>query len=317
MAADEEQRFKRYADLIVGIQKKRDQRYGSGRALHRKALLALDAELEVLGELPAHVRHGLFAKPGRHPALIRLSNGSQSVQRDTVADIRGFSFKVLGVEGESALGGPASAQDFTLIHVDTFSFPDAAQFVGFVEAAVKGPAAIVGHMVKQHGLFKGLKQVRALQKSVSRPFSGFASEAFHSAAPICVGPYAAKVRLLPARASGLPGAAADFGAEVKRQLEAGPLTWSLQLQFFVSDELTPIERADVKWPESEAPFVTVAKLTAKPQPLEGEAAAQRSARVEQAKFDPWNALQEHRPLGDVMRARKVAYYASQQTRGVS
>ena len=31
----------------------------------------------------------------------------------------------------------------------------------------------------------------------------------------------------------------------------------------------------------------------------------------------WHALVEHRPLGEVMRARKVAYYASQQNRGAS
>jgi hypothetical protein len=37
--------------------------------------------------------------------------------------------------------------------------------------------------------------------------------------------------------------------------------------------------------------------------------------VEAAIFDPWGALMEHRPLGDVMRARKVVYYASEKERG--
>lgn len=36
--------------------------------------------------------------------------------------------------------------------------------------------------------------------------------------------------------------------------------------------------------------------------------------IEQAAFDPWKALAEHRPLGDVMRARKVVYFESQQGR---
>jgi hypothetical protein len=35
---------------------------------------------------------------------------------------------------------------------------------------------------------------------------------------------------------------------------------------------------------------------------------------EAAAFDPWVALMDHRPLGEVMRARKVVYFQSQQGR---
>ena len=38
-------------------------------------------------------------------------------------------------------------------------------------------------------------------------------------------------------------------------------------------------------------------------------------QVEGCVIDPWQALAEHRPLGDVQRARKVVYYASQRGRG--
>jgi hypothetical protein len=36
--------------------------------------------------------------------------------------------------------------------------------------------------------------------------------------------------------------------------------------------------------------------------------------VEAGTFDPWQALAEHRPLGEVQRARKAVYFASQQAR---
>ncbi len=36
-----------------------------------------------------------------------------------------------------------------------------------------------------------------------------------------------------------------------------------------------------------------------------------ATNIEAAAFDPWNALIEHRPLGEVMRARKVVYFQSQ------
>jgi len=36
--------------------------------------------------------------------------------------------------------------------------------------------------------------------------------------------------------------------------------------------------------------------------------------IEGFSFDPWHALVEHRPLGNVMRARNMAYRASTQAR---
>ena len=37
--------------------------------------------------------------------------------------------------------------------------------------------------------------------------------------------------------------------------------------------------------------------------------------VEGLRFDPWGGLADHRPLGEIMRARKVAYFHSQKSRG--
>ena len=39
--------------------------------------------------------------------------------------------------------------------------------------------------------------------------------------------------------------------------------------------------------------------------------------IEGTVIDPWQALAEHRPLGDVQRARKVVYFASQKGRGAA
>jgi hypothetical protein len=44
---------------------------------------------------------------------------------------------------------------------------------------------------------------------------------------------------------------------------------------------------------------------------------QLASALEAAVFDPWHALVEHRPLGEVQRARKVVYFASQRQRGAA
>jgi hypothetical protein len=108
------------------------------------------------------------------------------------------------------------------------------------------------------------------------------------------------------------GKPADWSAEFCSRLSTKALQWDLQLQPFVSETLTPIEDASVNWT---TPYCTVAHLTL---PIQNPAADPVFAQqVEDAVFDPWQALAAHRPLGDVMRARKVVYFASQQTRGAA
>jgi hypothetical protein len=180
---------------------------------------------------------------------------------------------------------------------------------------MQGPAKLLAHMVKQHGLLGGLKQVAKLAGNVGKPFSGFATERFYSAAPLAKGPYAVRVRLLPARTQARPLAQAkqDWGADFLAQLAQGEMQFELQLQGFVDEARTPIENPTVDWPESVAPYVTVARLTVPVQ----QADAAFMAQAEAARFDIWGGLADHRPLGQIMRARKAAYYASQKGRGAA
>lgn len=307
----EAERHARQSAVVTGIQARRNEKEGAGRAFHRRPVLALRGVLEIAATLPDHARHGLFAQPGPHPCLIRLSNGATRSQADRVPDVRGFALGVDVAEGPGALGGPTTRQDFLLINRAAFGFPTSAEFIAVVEALARGPLALVWHFLSTYGLFAGFSRLRALQASVEVPFSGFATTPFFSAAPVAVGPYAARVRLLDAPRAPAPEAS-DFTADMRARLAAGPLTWTLQLQFFVDEARTPIEDAERPWPEDVAPWEDVGTLTVHATP-EAEAEA-LAAAVEADAFDPWRALEAHRPLGEVMRARKPAYLASQQGR---
>lgn len=299
------------------VRKIKEAKYGKGRQLHRKMHLALHATFEVLPDLPAHAKHGLFAKPAKYDAWVRLSNGSMDRAPDKVPDIRGFSIKVLGVKGPGALGmGDTDAQDFLMIQKPAFGFVNSKDFVGFVREAAHGPGAILKYFFSTFGIIGGFRRLNSMIKTLKMPFSGFATEKFYTAAPLACGPYAVRVRLLPAindaNAKLTEGWAADFLAH----LEQGPLKFDLQLQFFTDEQSTPIEDATNEWPEAVAPFVTVGVLTIPMQDPKSEEGVQLKANVEAAAFDPWCALMEHRPLGEVMRARKVVYFQSQTGRKV-
>ena len=306
---DEAARHEAFAALLTSIQAKRRAKYGDGRALHRKGLVALPAKLSVLADLPEYCRFGLFVRPGDYEARVRLSNGGMDIQSNGKPDIRGFAISVLGVEGPGALGGETDRQDFLLINQDSFSSPTSEEFMTLVEAASRGQGAILVAMIRNFGLMGGLSRLRRLAGVISRPFNGFAGARFNSVAPLACGPYAVRVMLDPVNPS-LRGQA-DPVEQMRALLKNGPVGYDLKLQFYIDDKSTPIEDPTQVWPEDQTPIVTVARLTVF---AEAEAPAGFADAVERASFDPWAALAEHRPLGEIMRARKVAYYASQQAR---
>ncbi|MBU42019.1 MAG: catalase [Spirochaetaceae bacterium] len=310
----EEEKFQKFARQFGILQKMKSKQFGAGRALHRKQILGLKADLEVLGDIPEHARHGLFAFPGHHEAYIRLSNGSLNIQPDSTGDIRGFAIKVRGIDGPGALTENTDCQDFLLINLPAFSSPKSEQFVQMVQAAAQGNAPLFRFMVGTYGFLGGILRMKKLAASVNRRFSGFATEKFYSAAPIACGPYAARVRLLPdTRLRKGSGAIADLAEDMKSRLQNAPLQMDFQLQFFTDEKHTPIEDASVDWKEKHSPYVTVARLSI---PAHGEQElADLGEAIEKDIFDPWQALKDHRPLGDVMRARKHVYFASQKGRG--
>jgi hypothetical protein len=317
IAPDEEQRYALYAQQFAQLQARKSARWGAGRALHRKQITAAHGTLEVLNGLSLYARHGLFAQPRSYDVWVRLSNGGLDRASDKTPDIRGFALRVLGVDGDSALGhGPAVSQDFTLINQEIFAFQGSGEFVDFVMAASQGGGSLIKHMFTRYGLLGGPRKLGRMLKVAGKPFSGFATEPLFSAVPIASGPYAVRVRLLPASSNGAAaaGASTDWDADFSSRLARGPLHWDLQLQFFVDEATTPIENPTVNWP---TPYATVARLMLPQQDTrspQGQAFAQK---VETCVIDPWQALAQHRPLGDVQRARKVVYFESQKGRGAA
>ena len=317
LKADEAERYARYAKQFETIQALKSKKYGEGRALHRKQITAATATLEVLDHLPPFAAHGLFASPGTFEVWVRLSNGGMDKASDRTPDIRGFSLRVLGVQGDSALGnGPAKSQDFTLINQEKFAFSGSDEFVGFVVAASGGGGALIKYLFKRYGLLGGSRQILNMVKTMKKPFGGFATETMFSSVPMACGPYAVRVRLVPSDGNGTatPGADANWGADFSARMAKQALTWDLQLQPFVSEALTPIEDASVNWSSA---YVTVARLSIPKQQSDSAKGKVLAERVEGAVFDPWQALAAHRPLGDVQRARKVVYFQSQKGRGLS
>jgi hypothetical protein len=309
---------KLHADHLIAfeeIRKIKEAKFGKGRQLHRKGLLGLHATFEVLSDIPSYAKYGLFSKPKSYNAWIRLSNGGMDCAQDRQPDIRGFAIKVLGLRGPSAKGfGDSESQDFLLIQRSAFGFATSKHFVSFVQSAARGPLSLFKYLFSSYGFLGGIRRLGEILKAFKVPFSGFATENFFTAAPLACGPYAARVRLLHAKNEAKPKAKESWSNDFMSHLANGPLRFEFQLQFFIDEQSTPIEDATHDWPEDLAPFVTVSILTIPTQDTKSIEGELLSSDIEAAAFDPWNALMEHRPLGEVMRARKVVYFQSQTGR---
>ena len=92
------------------------------------------------------------------------------------------------------------------------------------------------------------------------------------------------------------------------------IEYDLQLQFFVDEQRTPIEDGSVDWPIDIAPYVRVGKLVIGQQDAASDRGKLLFGFIGNSVVDPWHALAEHRPLGNMMRARKPTYFASAQGR---
>jgi hypothetical protein len=312
--ADEQARFERYASQLAQLQASNARGGVPGRALHHKGLGGFEASLEVLGDLPEPARYGLFARPGKYDALVRYSNGASAVQRDDAADVRGIAVKVLGVDGPKVLG-TARTQDFLAILSSATPFRSADEFVAMVWAA-RNQALALPRILGALG-FRGLGLLRQLLAGIGQPVKSLANVRFFSALPIQCGPYAARFALTPVSAADAPPSSGTerLSQDLGARLRAGPIEYSLELQFFVDEARTPIEDASVDWPDDVSPYVRVGRLVLPTQDASSERGRLVAARIEKLSFDPWHALIEHKPLGNMMRARKHAYFASTKGRG--
>ncbi len=312
-------RLEKYAEALHAIQKKRDSLGTVKRALHPKGHLGLKAEFTVLPDLPDYAKVGIFAKPGTFKAYVRFSNGGSTVDDDRKGGTRAIALKLLGVGGKKIIPGLENAptQDFLLIGAPALPFKNADEFVPFV-TNIGRPWIGLLTIIFKIGLGRTLAIIKAATKGPKRPTISLATTRFYSAAPIQFGPYAVHYTLMP-RAANAPDAkpgqtpnylAEELSARIKRE----SVTYDFGVQFFVDETQTPIEDGSVEWKEDIAPFVTLGKLTVTPQDPDSAPGRKLYEFIEKLSFDIWHAPEEFRPLGNIMRARRVAYKVSSKER---
>jgi hypothetical protein len=322
---DEEERFGRYAAELGAMQKAKARSGAMSRALHAKGNLGVLAEFEVLPELPEEARMGLFREPKTYAALARFSNGTGARQADVKPDVRGLAVKIIGVQGKKIIPGmeDAKTQDFLAIRTPSVPMRNADEFMTLVRAA-STPALAPLKLIFGLGFGRGIGLLKKVVAGLKQPMSSLAETAYYSALPVRHGPYAVHFAFVPIRSATddrsptVRGASPDWlGEELTTRLKRQAVSYDFRIQFYQDEEKTPIEDASVEWREADAPYVTIGRLTLLQQDAGSARGRKVSELVETLAFDPWHALEEHKPLGGMMRARNHAYRVSTQARGVA
>lgn len=328
---DEAETQQGLTEAMLSIQRKTHADTGHAyRAVHAKAHGYLKAKFEVLPNLAPELAQGLYAKSGTYDAILRFSTTPGDILNDNISAPRGAALKILGVPGARLPGSEdETTQNYVLGNSPSFQIGTAKSFLTQLKplAATTGRAEPVKHVISilSRSAEAALEMVgqksATLTTLAGQATTHLLGDSFFSQAPLLHGDYFAKVALSPVSSeltdlsqqkldlSGHPNAIREA---VQRYFSTLSGVWELRVQLATNLETMPVEDAAASWPESESPYLPVARITAAPQETWPDSF--REFVEDQLAFNPWTGLAAHRPLGSIMRARKPAYAAARAYR---
>lgn len=306
--------------------------YGHGvRAVHAKGHGIARGIFVVHDDLPAELAQGLFAAPGKHEAIFRLSTNAGDILDDAIDLPRGLALKILGVEGARLPGSEGDAtQDFVMVNGPAFAAPTSKAFLANLKLLAKTTDKAEGAKKLLSGLFRAAEAALEAvggQSAFLTTLGGAKpvhplGATYYSQTPFRYGDHIAKFSLVPVSpvlkdledatidASGRPDAIRE---NVREGLIEQGGTWEFRVQLCTDLEAMPIEDATVVWDEKKSPYVTVATLDVPPQVAWQDGTSQTIE--DKLVFSPWHGIAAHQPLGGVNRARRSPYQFSADYRG--
>ena len=300
------------------------------RSAHAKSHGVLKGELSVYDNLPESLQQGIFRSGLTYPVIIRLSSAPGDILHDRVPAAHGMAIKAIGVAGRQIMPGRAKevTQDFLLVNMPIIPFGDVSSYwkmQQILERHVEDPE-IMQRLAA--ALAREANKVLTLLHRPSPTLYGFSppnthvlGDTFYSMAALRYGAYIAKVSATPlsenlARLTGQPTVSNDDSSTLRDFVvdffRSQTVEYELRVQLCKDLERMPVEDASIEWPEDLSRYQSVAKITLPAQDAYNP--ARRVYADDRLSFNPWHCIEEHRPLGSIMRVRIKAYETSTRFR---
>ncbi len=316
----------------------------SGHAMrdqHAKSHGCVKAEFIVRDDLPAEFTTSLFRPGARYPAVVRFSNGLGRRQSDKKVDARGMAIKLRGAEGATLLRtlAPdrtrAGEHDFVLSSFPVFFCRDAVDYSELMNLV----SAPHGTWREALDLIKRVLEfgVRNPRQSVMFLLTGVLSlvtirnpltATYHSMSPYLFGDDMV-VRYIVGPARGRNDSArwrtfltwprsehflrdalvSDLDPAMHRPSDDFALDFSVRVRHSATTD--DAEDASRWWISPRDRTVRLGKIEI---PKQNFLTPDQEYECEHMTFNPWNCLEQHRPLGSINRMRLAVYLASLQVR---
>ena len=305
---------------------------GSGRAVrgaHAKTFGVVRAEVEIQGEVPAAYAQGIYAKPGRHDALIRFSSASNHLGPDAqLGPVVGFAIKIFGVDGTKLVDDEPDSTTFDLVLKNHPTFiANTAKHYLFIEEIgdqvgdylARGRAGfheLLADFVTGKGTLDqpdwAWEELFAFVKTAAQtPVRNPLLSTYWTMAAVRHGDHVAKVRVAPVAESAknaihqqldLSSGPDVYGPALVDDLRAHAFDFDLQVQLCTDLKAMPVNDSTVEWPEKLSPFVTVGRVHL---PRQDISAAENLEKGDALAFNQWRVTSDHRPLGEIMDVRRI------------
>ena len=300
------------------------------RSVHAKSHGLLKAELKVYGDLPEYLQQGLFAYAGTYPVIMRFSTNPGDILPDSISTPRGLAWKVLNVGGEMLPENAGNTtQDFVFASAKAFNAKDAQAFLDAQKPIVanlnddpltKDVVSNVARGANAVLTAVGLEQPKL--EALGYPKTQILAETYGSQTPLRYGEYFGKIVLEP-KSENLKmlgeerfhthGHYSALKENIQEFFKTENAVWEVRVQL-CADPRKAAGRGRFRRVAGDDQPVhhSVGELTALAQ--ETYSPARRAYVDDHLQFNPWHSLAAHQPLGQIMRARKVAYAAAKTQR---
>jgi hypothetical protein len=313
-------------------------REGTGRAVrgaHAKTFGVVRAELDILEDVPAEYAQGIYAKPGRHDALIRFSMASNHLGPDAhLGPVLGCAIKFFGIDGPKLVEDEPDSDTFDLVLKNNPTFiANTAKHYLFIQEigndslkylarGKEGFRDLLADLLTGKGTLArkdwAWEEMFAFVKAATQtPVRNPVISTYWTMAAVRHGDFVAKVRMAPATDNAerlihpdldLNSGPDVFGPALVEELQARSFDFDLQVQLCTDLEAMPVNDSTVEWPEHLSPYVTVGRIHLRQQDI-----SQNFDRGDALAFNQWRVTEAHRPLGEIMQVRRI-YSASARVR---
>ena len=279
------------------------------RDAHPKAHGCVKASFEVLDDLPVELTQGVFIPGAKYEALIRFSNGSPSASGDDhTGDTRGMAIKIYGVSGNKLFQDPAAsdAHDFIQISSPYFFVNSSHGYTDFFERVNSGKTSKLFKIPFILGWKGTINAAKMLSQKIDNPLD----VQYFSVTPYQFGlgenrkavKYSARPCSTPT--NNVTGEGPNFLRHaMQKRLKNTNACFDFLLQVR-PDRTFSVEDVITEWDQSRAPFVKIAKIHIPSQIFD---TPKDNEKCEATTFNPWHAIEAHKPLGTINRMRRVVY----------